>query len=85
MRKVQPITQSNATEMPLLLDEKQAVQYLGVSLSYLRKGRTEGAPGGRTQSPSFVRVGGRVYYRRPDLDNWVSSLASQRVVGGCSE
>jgi len=84
MRKIQPIAQQDMTNMPLLLDEKLAAPYLGVSLSYLRKARSEGAPGKRTPAPEFVKVDGRIYYRRADLDMWVSGLASQRVVGGCS-
>ena len=77
-RKILPA--ANATpEMPLLLDEKRTALYLGVSLSYLRKSRSEGAPRGRTQAPPFVRIIGRIYYRVADLDCWVSGLEAQRV------
>jgi len=65
---------------PLLLDKKEAAAYLGVSGSYLDKARSEGAPGNRTPAPPFVRVDGRVYYRRSDLDAWVAELESRRVV-----
>ena len=78
-RKIQPAA-SFATDMPLLLDEKRAALFLGVSLSYLRKARSEGAPEGRTPAPPFVRVGGRCLYRRADLELWAESLAVQRVV-----
>jgi predicted DNA-binding transcriptional regulator AlpA len=57
-----------------LLTEKQASAYLGVSLSSLRKGRSEGRHGKRTPMPRYVRVGGRVYYRRSDLECWSSEL-----------
>ena len=80
MRKIQPTPQENMAELSLLLDERQVSRYLGVSVSFLRKARSEGAPGQRTQAPPFVRVGGRVYYRRVDLDAWVSGLESRRVV-----
>jgi predicted DNA-binding transcriptional regulator AlpA len=70
---------SEQTEHTLLLDEKKAAAFLGVSLPFLRRGRSEGKTGHRTQTPPFVRVGGRVYYRRSDLSEWVSALTSQEV------
>ena len=80
MRKIQPsLEKFDVCETPLLLDEKQAADFLGVSLSFLRKSRSEGAPGNRTQAPLFVRVGGRIYYRRPDLDSWVAGLEARRI------
>ena len=82
MKKIK-IIRHDGTElpqMPLLLTEKQTAQFLGVSLSYLRKARSEGAPGKRTPAPSFVRVDGRVYYRAADLAAWVNDLATQRVI-----
>ena len=82
MRKVKP-PRHDVTEqpsLPRLLDEKQAARYLGVSLSYLRKSRSEGAPGGRTPPPPFTKIDGRVYYKVIALDEWVDSLESQRVV-----
>ena len=63
-----------------LLDEKAAAKWLGVSVASLRRGRSEGKTGGRTQMPPFVRVGGRVYYRRIDLEAWVSSLRPREAV-----
>jgi len=66
-------------ELSLLLDERQASQYLGVSLSFLRKSRSEGSPGNRTPAPPFIKLGGRCLYRRSDLDYWVADLAAQRV------
>jgi hypothetical protein len=79
MRKIQPTIHQDVAEPSLLLDEKQTARFLGVSLSYLRKSRSEGTPGARTPAPIFVRVEGRVYYRRADLEDWVNDLESQRV------
>jgi hypothetical protein len=59
---------------PRLLSEKQAAVLLGVSLSYLRKSRSEGTHHKRTEAPLFVRVGGRVYYRAHDLRAWIETL-----------
>ena len=79
MKKVQPAINLDMAAPSLLLDEKQTATYVGVSLSYLRKARSEGNPGDRTPAPPFVRVGGRVYYRRTDLELWVSDLEVRRV------
>jgi hypothetical protein len=67
-------------QLPLLLDEKVAAQFLGVSLPYLRRARSCGTTGNRTPAPPFVRVGGRVYYRRADLEKWVAELSAREAV-----
>jgi hypothetical protein len=71
---------SEQSEQPLLLTEKKAAVLLGVSLPFLRRGRSCGTTGKRTSTPPFVRVGGRVFYRRSDLEVWVDSLSSREVV-----
>ena len=57
-----------------LFDEQQAAACLGVSVSYLRKSRSEGAHHQRTPAPPFVRVEGRIYYRHSALVVWLSGL-----------
>ena len=79
MRKLSISQESASTS--LLLDEKQAAAYLGVSLSFLRKSRSEGSPGNRTPAPKFINVGRSVLYRRADLETWVAGLEPRRVVG----
>jgi hypothetical protein len=76
-RKIPPLDDSN---LPLLVDEKTAAQLLGVSRSFLRKGRTEGQHHGRTQAPPFVPVGGRRLYRVADLKAWVEALEGRYVI-----
>jgi hypothetical protein len=71
---------SEKPEQPLLPTEKRAAAYLGVSLPFLRRGRSCGTTGRRTSTPPFVRCGGRVFYRRSDLETWVSGLTSQEVI-----
>jgi len=89
MRKLYPSIDVDSAEskspepmkmLPLLMGERQAADYVGVSLSYLRKSRSEGCPGNRTQSPNFVKINGRVFYRRTDLDTWVAGLQPRRIV-----
>ena len=65
---------------PLLLSEKEAASALGVSISFLRKSRCEGALKGRTPVPPFVCVRGRRYYRSVDLNRWVDNLPTQQVI-----
>ena len=63
--------------LPLLIGEKLAAVILGVSLSYLRKSRSEGTRHNRTPAPPFVRIDGRCYYRVADLRDWVNDLTPQ--------
>ena len=76
--------------LPALLSEQDAAKYIGVSVTFLRRARCEGNPGGRTAGPDFVRLdsfcakggknGGRVMYPRADLDKWLISLERKRVI-----
>ena len=56
-----------------LLGEAEAAKYLGVSRSYLRKARMDGAVGNRTPGPPFIRFGTMVRYDRADLDTWIEA------------
>jgi hypothetical protein len=61
---------------PEFVDEKQAAEYVGMSVAFLRRGRIQGTLGNRTPSPPFYKKGTRVQYSRADLDLW---LATRRV------
>lgn len=45
-------------DTPLMLKELEAAKYIGVSVSYLRKARCQGALRHETPAPPFVRVDG---------------------------
>ena len=64
----------DTTGLPMLLDEHTASKLLGVSLSYLRKARSEGTTRGRTPAPQHVRVGGRCLYPLAVCVAWVDGL-----------
>jgi hypothetical protein len=66
--------------LPQLLNEHQTAAWLGVSVVFLRRGRSKGTTRGRTTTPRFIKLGGRVFYRLTDLRAWVDSLASREVV-----
>lgn len=67
-----PSARASATAYPpLLLDETAAAAYVAMSVTTVRGLRASGA------FPARVRIGGRLLYRRADLDNWASSLPTE--------
>jgi hypothetical protein len=66
--------------LPLMLNETEAAAVLGVSISFLRKGRCDGLLKHRTPAPPFVAIGGRRYYRTADLKLWVENLVPQQAM-----
>ena len=52
------------------LDRQNAALYTGFSVKTLAMHATSGT------GPRFQKIGGRVFYRRDDLDSWLSSFAS---------
>ncbi len=57
---------------PLLLTEREACSYLGVSRSFLAKSRMNGPLRGQTPGPPFIKLGRAVRYSIADLDRWVA-------------
>lgn len=66
------------TTPPELLTDKEAAEYLGVSVSFLRKRRMEGARLNKTPPPPFIRIGRLCRYQPQDLDAW---LEARKVSG----
>lgn len=54
-----------------LLNETQASEYLGLSISTLRQGRMHGWRENRIQCPRHVKSGRSVRYKIEDLDAWI--------------
>jgi hypothetical protein len=79
-RMEQPLPYVEWSTLPLLLDEKDASRVSGVSVSFLRKSRCNGARKNRTPAPPFVYVGERCYYRTADLRDWVDALIPRQVI-----
>lgn len=51
------------------LDRANAARYTGFSVKTLAMHASAGT------GPRFQKIGGRVFYRRDDLDSWLSSFA----------
>lgn len=51
------------------LDRKNAALYTGFSVKTLAMHASAGT------GPKFQKIGGRVFYRRDDLDGWLNSFA----------
>lgn len=62
------------------LSEKSAANFIGLSVSTLRKARMTGSRVGRCPVPVHVKIGRRVVYRVEDLERFLS----ENVVGGIS-
>lgn len=68
---------NNTTDTPpdddtRMLSEREAARYIGMSMSFLAKDRSNGYRYGITQGPEFVRSGRRtIRYRITDLDAWI--------------
>jgi len=61
---------------PEFMNEAQAAEYIGMSVAFLRCGRSRGVAGNRTPTPAHYKKGSRIQYARGDLDAW---LAERRV------
>jgi len=73
-RDVPSIAKEMMADLPLLVDTKKAAEVLGVSKAFLDKSRCDGVLKGRTAPPKFVRVEGRVFYKKSSLIQWLESL-----------
>ena len=60
------------------LNTKEVAERTGMSVSFLKKARRNGAPGGRTPGPCCYRVGKRaIRYRIEDVDDWIDQHKRQ--------
>jgi len=62
------------------LNEAEAANYLGISVSALRKSRMNGPRANHLPPPPYVKLGRRVIYRAADLARFLeSNLASMHA------
>jgi len=58
---------------PRAFDEQQAATYIGMSQSYLRECRTNGAREGWPEPPAYFMVGSSYRYDIDDLNKWIDA------------
>lgn len=62
-----------AVSESMILDERQAARYIGMSVSFLQQSRCPGTPC-HGKGPKFLRIGDRaIRYRVADLDAFLES------------
>ena len=60
-------------------NEKEAACYLGVSISFLQKDRSNGYLVGRTIGPPWIKIGRRVLYTKQDLEQYLAKRTVYRT------
>ena len=60
-------------EAKIIFTEPEAADYIGVSLSKIRRLRR------RREGPSYVRIGRAIEYRRPALDRYLDDHTVQQI------
>jgi hypothetical protein len=51
--------------------EKEASDYLGLSLAFLRKDRVNGVRDGYLLGPNYIKFGKNVRYLKEDIEAWI--------------
>lgn len=59
------------TDKPRRFDVTGAAEYIGMSVGFLNRHRGTG------QGPAYLKIGGRVWYERTDLDGWLAQCRRQ--------
>jgi predicted DNA-binding transcriptional regulator AlpA len=65
-----------AEENRQLLTRKQVAEYIQKTWGVLRTANSLKTLSSIGQGPSFVRLGGRVYYQLSDIQSWMKATAS---------
>ena len=65
-----PMKPTSTGVMDAYCSEQEAAEYVRISPSKLAKLRMRS---NREQGPRFAKIGGRVVYRRQDLDDWIEA------------
>jgi len=61
--------------------ELEAAEYLGMSVNFLRRARTNPAVSVKEGIPQASYIEGRLRYMREDLDSWLDSVKSDSKRG----
>lgn len=71
----------DATTRPSM-NETEAANYLGISVSALRKSRMNGPRTNHLPPPPYVKLGRRVIYRSADLARFLETNLASMPAGG---
>ncbi|MDK2849084.1 MAG: hypothetical protein PWP34_2437 [Desulfuromonadales bacterium] len=71
-------TDAAPTLAPAALQEKDAAEYIGMSVHFLRADRLNGHLPNRTPGPPFLKIGRAIRYRVADLDEWLQERLVDR-------
>lgn len=55
----------------IILNDKEAAKYLGLSESFLRQCRSVGNRQGIAKGPRYLKLGRAVRYKLSDLEEWI--------------
>jgi predicted DNA-binding transcriptional regulator AlpA len=64
-----------------LLKEKEAAQYIAMSVAYLKQARLNGVRESRTAGPAYIQLGRAIRYQRNDLDAWIAQHRCEPRMG----
>jgi predicted DNA-binding transcriptional regulator AlpA len=64
---------TNQSIVKQTLDEYEAADYTGLSVSFFRRARSKAEQGNRADGPPFLKIGRAIRYRITDLDLWLES------------
>jgi len=68
------VVRKSSEEQPTpqaVLTEKDAANYLSMSVPFLRASRCNGNRRNHTPAPPFIKIGRAVRYKVDDLDRWL--------------
>lgn len=71
----------NTPMLARAIQEREAAQYIGMSMSFLRQSRMDGLRENRTPGPPFIKIGRAVRYLRGDLDAWLERYRHEPCPG----
>jgi len=60
------------------MTEKEAAEYISMSVSFLRQDRMNGIREKRTPGPEFSKFGRSVRYMKDELDKWLDAYKIKR-------
>jgi len=61
----------NTVDEPQWMNEKECAEYIGMSVAFLRAGRTTESRCKHASGPAYYNFGRAIRYSRADVDKWL--------------